>query len=158
MREWVRAFRPLGVSLSIAIQLSLHGHHAEHARADRVATDLQNLSGCFHPHFAGVTIPGHFVTGYRRPRAFRLPGTRVQRVFYPHRGCDHSRPLFTNRLNYSTRTPFLSRPRTMQPAAAESPTPLWHCSNRIQDRTHLGARRTNPRDVSTTKSARWRFS
>ena len=30
---------------------------------------------------------------------------------------------------------------TMQPAAAESPTPLWHCSNRIQDRTHLGARR-----------------
>src|SRR5262249_47500436 len=23
----------------------------------------------------------------------------------------------------------------------ESPTPLWHCSNRIQDRTHLGARR-----------------
>jgi hypothetical protein len=29
----------------------------------------------------------------------------------------------------------------MQPAAAESPTPLWHCSNRIQDRTYLGARR-----------------
>src|SRR5439155_7727153 len=34
--------------------------HGEHERADRVATDLQNLSGCFHPHFAGVTIPGHF--------------------------------------------------------------------------------------------------
>src|SRR5262249_33797629 len=66
---------------------------------------------------AGVTIPGHFVTGYRRPRAFRLPAPRVQRVFYPHRGRDHSRPLFTNRLNYPTQTPFLSRPRTMQPAA-----------------------------------------
>ena len=26
-------------------------------------------------------------------------------------------------------------------AADESPAPLWHCSNRIQDRTHLGARR-----------------
>src|SRR5262249_26398671 len=98
-------------------RLSLHGRHSEHARADRVATDLQNLSGCFHPHFAGVTIPGHFVTGYRRPRAFRLPAPRVQRVFYPHRGRDHSRPLFTNRLNYPTQTPFLSRPRTMQPAA-----------------------------------------
>src|SRR5207237_3501270 len=55
-------------------RLSLHGHHAEHARADRVATDLQNLSGCFHPHFAGVTIPGHFVTGYRQPRVSPFTG------------------------------------------------------------------------------------
>src|SRR5215469_13108277 len=27
---------------------------------------------------AGVTIPGHFVTGYRRPRDLRLPAPRVQ--------------------------------------------------------------------------------
>src|SRR5262249_33355407 len=31
-------------------RLSLHGRHSEHERADRVVTDLQNLSGCFHPH------------------------------------------------------------------------------------------------------------
>jgi hypothetical protein len=47
-------------------RLCLHGRHSEHARADRRRYRPSNLSGCFHPHFAGMTVAGHFVTGYRR--------------------------------------------------------------------------------------------
>jgi hypothetical protein len=67
-------------------RLCLHGRHSEHERADWRGYRPSNLLGCFHPHFAGVTIAGHFVTGYRRPRALRLPATRVPDVFYPRRG------------------------------------------------------------------------
>src|SRR5262249_46877555 len=121
-------------------RLSLHGRHSEHARADRVATDLQNLSRCFHPHCG---------RDHSRPLCNRLSPA----ASFPFTGS--SRP--TCLLPASRARPFhaavpkptnLPDENSLLVSAAydaarghESLTPLWHCSNRIQDRTHLGARR-----------------
>src|SRR5262249_27211615 len=94
--------------------------HGEHQRADRVATNLQNLSDCFHPHCGrdhsrplcnrlspAASFP---FTGYSRPTCL-LPASRAR----PFQATFH-KPTKLPDANS-----LLSRPRTMQPAATESP-------------------------------------
>src|SRR5262249_49980813 len=89
-------------------RLCLHGRHSEDARADRRRYRPSNLSVCFHPHFAGVTIAGHFVTVYRRPRALRFPATRVSaRIAGATIAGRLLQPTNTRRVNS-----FVGRPRT----------------------------------------------
>ena len=142
------------MSLSIAIQristISFHpGRHGEHVRADRRRYRPSKFVGFAFTRIAGVTIPGHFCnrlspaasfpfTGYSRPTSL-LPASRAR----PFQAAFHKPTKLPDANSLLVSAAYEAGPsrRPLQPAAAESPTPLWHCSNRIQDRTHLGARR-----------------
>ena len=91
------------------------------------------MSDCFHPH-CGRDHSRPLCNRLSPAASFSVIGHSRPSNAHPHCGRDHCRPLFTNR-------PITRRKLLLVSAADESPAPLWHCSKRIQDRTHPGARR-----------------
>src|SRR5262249_37020898 len=112
------------------------------ASACALTASLQTFRICriAFTRLAGVTIAGHFVTGYRRPRDLRLPAPRLQDLLPPSR----ARPL--QAAFYSVITRRLTSSSSIESLA---PNRLMHfittrCTDRRIEHLHPTFRKKSP--------------